>query len=448
MDLPAHYGELLDGDGVESWPLHAYLPTRSGYLAADDAVRRLEQAPGLTVQRIERIAEPEFAPSPHWEIEVELKMPREDEPWVVRVFIAPSEPLDDEHVDWDGFSTAEREESLRSRWEVCVAGVFGERAADDYHVLLRVLTALAPDMVAVFDSASFRVHSGAWALDAARSEVPPSFEALFSVHTVHPEAPEEGPLWWVHTHGLVRYGCVEVEALEVPEEQVATISDFVTQVAAQFLDLGVPEPDEPFAVGERLELVWLPWEQAISRLPERALGSSADRDEVHAVPSGVLLVPAQGVRRRRYLGLSSCVPTLERNPIYFVSDGEADRASRLAKEKLPLFVELHRRFRGQPQWGFTVKLAFDSGSDELGEPTHEHLWFDVQEIRGLELTAALINQPFMVRGLQEGQIRRHSLKHLTDWTIYSPHGTFTPDRVYHLQRLVNRNEPASESGRG
>jgi hypothetical protein len=443
MELPPKYAELLDGEIVESWPVYAYLPNRAGYLSADDAEARIRSCPGLLVDEVILSDTREFARDSHWEFEVAVRLHPQDEPWWLRVFIAPAEPLGDDHLDWDGFTEAERADSLHSRWRIGACGAFGERAAEDFHIVLKLLCALCPSMVAVYDEASFRVHSGAWAVDAAQSEVPPSFEMLFSVLTVRPESDDEGKLCWVHTHGLARAGCIELEALEVPAQQTEVIADFILQVGSQFLEQGVPDPDEKFPVGEKLELVWLPWEAAIERLPPGHLGSQPDRDETHVGPAGVLFVPTQGVKRRRYLGLSSCVPTLERNPVYYISDQEAERASRLAKEKLDHFVELHRRFAGQEDWGFTVKLAFDSGAGDGPTPKHEHLWFEVHELSRDSVEATLLNEPFFVASLREGERRRHSLDRLTDWTITSPHGTFTPERLYHLLRLVNQSEPAS-----
>ncbi|MEZ5966327.1 MAG: DUF4026 domain-containing protein [Planctomycetota bacterium] len=443
MELPPKYAELLHGENAESWPVYAYLPNRAGYLSAADAERRLRTCPGLLVDDVVVTETRDYARDSHWEFEVTVRVREEDEPWPLRVFIAPSEPLGDDHLDWEGFTEAERAESLDARWRVGVAGVFGDRAAEDFHSVLKLLCALSPSLVAVYDEASLRAHSGAWALDAAQSEVPPSFEMLFSVLTMRPESADEGSLCWVHTHGLLRAGCIELEALEVPERQAEVIADFVQQVGSQFLELGVPTPDEKFTVGERLELVWLPWETAIERLPAGHLGTQPDRDDTHFGPAGVLFVPAQGVKRRRYVGLSSCVPILEKNPVYYVSDHEAERASRLAKEKLSTFVDLHRRFAGDEEWSFTVKLGFESSTAGDDMPKHEHLWFEVHALDGENVDATLLNEPFFVDDLHEGQRGHHPLTRLTDWTITSPHGAFSPERLYHLLRLVNQSEPAS-----
>lgn len=443
MELPPKYAELLDGETVESWPVYAYVPNRAGYLAAADAEQRILGCAGLLVDDVIKADAREFARDSHWEYEVAVRLRPQDEPWWLRVFIAPAEPLGDDHLDWDGFTEAERRESIQSRWRVGVCGAFGERAAEDFHIVLKLLCSLCPTLVAVYDEASFRVHSGAWAIDAAQSEVPPSFEMLFSVLTVRPESDDEGKLCWVHTHGLQRAGCIELEALAIPEQQTEVIADFMLQVGSQFLELGVPDPDEKFTVGEKLELVWMPWESAIDRLPSGHLGTQPDRDETHVGPAGVLFVPAQGVKRRRYVGLSSCVPVLEKNPIYYVSDHEAERASRLAKEKLAKFVDLHRRFSGQEDWGFSVKLAFESAAEGEDAPKHEHLWFDVHALEDGMVDATLLNEPFFVTHLRTGERQWHPIDRLTDWTITSPHGTFSPERLYHLLRLVNQSEPAS-----
>lgn len=442
MDLPPRYAELIEGREVDSWPIYAYLPARAGYVSKADAEARLRACKGI---EIIQIAEPDDdgGPSGHWRLGLAIRTADVDDPWHMEVFIAPAESLSEEQLDWDGFTDEEKAESLAAKWEVGIDCAFGQDAAGDFHVVLKLLCAVCPSVVAIYDAASFRAHSGAWARDAAQSEVPPSLELLFSVHTVYPESDQEGKACWIHTHGLLRAACVELEALEIPEKQVDTIADFLTQVAAQFLDLGVPNPDEPFEVGEHLSLVWLPWEQAIQRLQEGHLGTAPDRDETHVEPSGVLFVPAQGVKRRRYVGLSSCVPTLERNPIYYISQNETDRASRLAAEKLPLFAALHRRFVGRTDWNFTVKLGFSNPAPQ-DDPEHEHLWFEVHSLDGETIDGTLLNDPHFVATMREGDRARYPIDRLTDWTIYSPHGTFTPDLVYHLLRIVDQGEPASE----
>ena len=106
-------------------------------------------------------------------------------------------------------------------------------------------------------------------------------------------------------------------------------------------------------------------------------------------------------------------------------------------------VDLHRRFAAHEEWTFTVKLGFESSVDDDESPQHEHLWFAVHSLDAQSVDATLLNEPFFVQTLREGQRGAHSMDRLTDWAITSPHGNFTPERLYHLLRLVNQSEPAS-----
>ena len=54
--------------------------------------------------------------------------------------------------------------------------------------------------------------------------------------------------------------------LQVPPEGAGLIGQLINAVAGLFLERGIPEPDEPFLAGENLELVWLPWDDAIKQL--------------------------------------------------------------------------------------------------------------------------------------------------------------------------------------
>jgi hypothetical protein len=353
------------------------------------------------------------------------------------VFVRPADSLDDQHLDWGEFTAQEKQEALHSRWSLGIAGTLGEDIVADFHLQLRVMAVVAPTVVAMFDEGSFRVHSGGFVRDAAASQVPPSYETLFSVHVVAPEAESEDRGCWLHTHGLLRCGCIELEALGVKDGQVDTVAEFMSKVGARFLDVGVPACDEPFHVGDDLELIWLPWQRGLEMYSDRLVGGSPDRDENHSTPAAMLFVPTRGVRRRRYLGMGACVPALEKNPVYFVSDAETERQRDRAQEKLDAFLRLQREFATAQDWSFSVKLGFEGDSDAAtGRPTHEHLWFDLHGVQGQTIEATLLNEPFYMRELKTGERGRFSLRRLTDWTVYSPHGTFSPDRLYHLLRLL------------
>jgi hypothetical protein len=249
---------------------------------------------------------------------------------------------------------------------------------------------------------------------------------LFTVHDV---APEDGEQHWLHTHGLGRCGALELDVLDVPADGAGLIGQLVNAVASLFMERGIPEPDEPFLAGENLELVWLPWEDALSHMPEAIAGGADDRDESHAGARGVLLCPGS------YGSPSAYLEILRENPLLYVSDMETERMSLLASERLPRFLRLLSRFGGSDGWMFLVKLGY--AVDSAGSPSdREHLWFQVHAYDGGDVDATLLNQPYRIARLVEGQRATHSLDRLSDWAIVCDKGRFDANTVVELERLL------------
>ena len=64
----------------------------------------------------------------------------------------------------------------------------------------------------------------------------------------------------------------------------------------------------------------------------------------------------------------------------------------------------------------------------------EHLWFDVESATNKSVDGTLLNRPFRIARLRQGQRATLDLKLLTDWTIQSPRGHYTPESVLQLER--------------
>jgi hypothetical protein len=118
---------------------------------------------------------------------------------------------------------------------------------------------------------------------------------------------------------------------------------------------------------------------------------------------------------------------------------------RLARERLPSFLALQGRFAKNRKWDFHVKLGIHSAGNGHSNVAGgaEHLWFDVHQATAKSVDATLLNQPYFVPRLREGQRGTFDLRLLTDWSIDSPRGHYTPETVLQLQRaLTNDRVPA------
>jgi hypothetical protein len=106
-----------------------------------------------------------------------------------------------------------------------------------------------------------------------------------------------------------------------------------------------------------------------------------------------------------------------------------------ARRSLPVFRELATELVELEPTAL-VKLGYPV--DGGGPDDREHLWFRVHGIDGDSVDATLVNSPFHVARLREGDRGRHPLELLSDWTIFTPVGQITP-RETRVLRFIRQN---------
>lgn len=354
-----------------------------------------------------------------------------------------------------GFANSIDEQSLKTATEqeyyLETSMYFELEPLASFHLQLKIMDAIVPDSSLVIDFMSYRLLSAQWLKMTAKSAIPPSPDYLYTLHCVYDEQGNDGNRrYWFHTHGLHRCASVELEMLNFSNgaEQMNTL---INMSVKKFLSSPAKER-ERFTIGYDgmgINLCWLRWEEALKDLPENILGGFSDRDEadnVHAEPSGILFAVEDG----NMVSPEIYAKTLAENPIYYITNEETERMSALAKERFPSFERVFHREHKEPEkksflkkmigfkeeeapgWTFLVKLGLkvddpDSGSEK------EHLWFDVMSVNKGQITGKLLNQPYWISGLNEGDINTYPLEVLTDWLIYSPDNTFTSDSIYILE---------------
>lgn len=361
-----------------------------------------------------------------------------------------------------GFANSIDEESLKKAVEqeyyLEVSMYFELEPLASFHLQLKIMNAIVPDASLVIDFMSYRLLSAKWLSMTAKSQVPPSPDYLYTLHCVYDEGGENGDRrYWFHTHGLHRCASVELEMLNFSQgaEQMNTL---INMTVKKFLTHPAKEK-ERFEIGYDgmgINLCWLRWEEALKDLPKNILGGETDRDEadnVHAEPSGILFAVEDG----NIISPEIYASTLAENPIYYITNEETARMSALAKERFPAFRSVFRREykkpvkksfiknllgskneEEQPEWSFLVKLGLtvddpDSGSEK------EHLWFDVLSVDDDRIEGKLLNQPYWISALNEGDVNTYPIEVLTDWLIYSPDNTYTSDSIYQLEDLSGIN---------
>ncbi len=432
--LDPHYLVAIDPDQrAPSWVV-ALLPRGADDPGVTATIRHLDSGAFQLVDR--RMAAVRQMGGSRWELELQVRWEEHEEPTQYRIWLEPAEQLHDVHLELGYLSPQDLEATRGCRWSMGVSTRFGKNPLLDFHRQLRLLHVVAPRASVTYDLSASWPRGGDWLGDVASSRVPPSPESLYSVHAVM--GPESYGRLWLHTHGLLRCGTIELELLDVPSEHTATLANLLGTAAAMTLEMGPPPPDEPFSVGQGLELLWLPWEKGLSHVPGGVPGSAGDRDEFHDHPSGILFVPGErwlGLFGERYLNPERHLPILEDDPLLFVSSLETERMSRLAAEQLDRFLallETHGRTEG---WTFLVKLGYEV-DDPQTEDDREHLWFEVHGVDGERFDATLVNEPYSIGRMSQGQRELHPFGLLSDWSVHCPHGSFDPDSIGQLERIL------------
>jgi len=354
-----------------------------------------------------------------------------------------------------GFANSIDEQSLHVAMEqeyfLEVSMYFELEPLTSFHLQLKIMDTIVPNASLLIDFMSYRLLSAKWLNMTAKSSIPPSPDYLYTLHCVYDEeGKDNNRRYWFHTHGLHRCASVELEMLNITQgaEQMNTL---INMTVKKFLSNPAKEK-ERFTIGYDgmgINLCWLRWEEALNDFPENILGGVSDRDEannIHAEPSGILFAVEDG----NMVSPEIYAPTLAENPIYYITNEETERMSALAKERFASFEKVFKKEYKDPEkksflkkmfspkeeeapgWSFLVKLGLtvddpDSGSEK------EHLWFDVLAIDHGKVTGKLLNQPYWISGLKEGDVNTYPLDVLTDWVIYSPDNTYTSDSIYILE---------------
>ncbi len=334
--------------------------------------------------------------------------------------------LDDWHFEGRGMTAAEQDRIDDSVWALGVGTTLGDDPLTDYHRLLKVLYAVAPDAPAVLDISSCSLHPGRWFREAAQSDIAPHPRTLFSIHSVNdPEGPDH---LWLHTHGLLRCGVIEFEMFDIPPSYISEAVEMMEHVCIGAIEHGAGKARTKFSPGENIEIEWVPWPEAARKFSGKLGARDKDRDDYHRLPSGVII-------HRRGIGpFASMTPPLEAfdiirgAPIFYISNLETRRMRQLAIQRLPLLRKAFDLYRDHPGYAFFVKLGFPiepSDSDD----SREHLWFQIENMTEGQIFGKLLNAPIRVPELKVGEMDWRDLNLLTDWHLQTPGRRYDPDSI-------------------
>ncbi|XXQ68309.1 DUF4026 domain-containing protein [Neisseriaceae bacterium B1] len=324
------------------------------------------------------------------------------------------------------------------------------------HVLLQyaVMDAIAGECYALQDLVASQFFSGTWLAEMAQSLVPPSSECYYVIHVITSEDDND---IWMHTHGLLKFGLPELEALRVHREQISTVQQVMTSLATCMLDnRDIWQQDEPFTLAQtehqQIDVCLMAWQDALQSdifapmkkglFKQKAVPFSGDlsereEDDIHTEPSMIILADVNG-KVMNFSDLGDVLDQEKTHMMTMMPTAETMRMLYQAEEKLPLFSGcLKRHAPEEGKWGYMMKIRCESPSTDAAE----HMWFTVHSIDGDSVTATLENEPFDIPEMQAGERYTLPLENTVDWRIYSAplQAQIAPDDAYRLRRYLNAN---------
>lgn len=311
---------------------------------------------------------------------------------------------------------------------------FGGEPQESFHLQLKVLQCLVPDMVGIVDYCSERMLSSIWARMTAESAVPPSPMYLYSIQAVEGDEDEV----WLHTHGLNRCGLVELEVLDSSEAQFSIHSSLLNAMANQAICRGdLPDEGEPDFIaalprGGAIVTTWVDWEKAVDWYDTHMVGGVEDRAEDHNEDTGVIYAypSRKDYQDKRFVPLSQIPEEWMDNPLFLVTNEETQRMSELARER----IDFLRAGLNLPDSTVLVKVGLDVDADQrdaAGANT-EHIWFRLEKMDEEFLYGILTQEPYYIKELHEGFKAKIPFRALTDWSIDMGGTIVTPDSAYLL----------------
>lgn len=313
--------------------------------------------------------------------------------------------------------------------------LFGDNALDSFHLQLKVLAWLVPDMVGIVDFAATNLLSGVWAKMAAKATIPPAPVYLYAIHAVT----GDDDMVWLHTHGLNRCGIIELEVIGTDKEQYGNHATILEAMASKAIAEGsLSDAEEANFIaglpdGSAIVTTWIEWERAVARYNPDMLGGINDRKDGHNENTGCLFVylSEEDYNAKQFVPLTELSESDFENPLIMVTDKETERMSALARERIYYLREGLEYEEAKA----IVKMGLDVDEDKREEAgtDFEHIWFEVKGITHDSITGELIQEPYFVGNMHEGSVLTMPYSRLTDWVLYLPEFKVTPDSAYLLE---------------
>ena len=296
--------------------------------------------------------------------------------------------------------------------------MFADNNMDSYHLQIKLLDMLVPDMAALFDSNAYRAHSGRWAKMTAGSKVAPSPDYMFTIHAVN-DSENGTDSVWLHTHGLTR--CLGSALNQIAHRLVGD---------NRFIDEMEPKLMGKAGDGRDIVVTWQRSEWSFRDFPKKIVGGPSDRDDEHSINMGVIYLYANEDDQfdGKLTPIVKWCDALSENAVFFKTTSETRRMRALAQERVDWLRKLNREL---PEKHIIIKLGLKPDPEHgFDDDQYEYIWFEANELRDDGFTATLTQDAFYVKGMVEGVRRECRYDEIVDWRVTTETDSYSPDNIY------------------
>ena len=342
------------------------------------------------------------------------------------------------------FTEEEKEQILKVNKALNVYMKFNGNPKKCYHLQLKLVYAMIPEMVALCDESAERMLNKKWVELAVKSNVLPAPISLYTVQAVYDENEV-----WLHTHGLCRCNLHEIEFLGSNKDDSRTHYDLISNYACRLLDEKNPTLEDEgnqngeetihlgvFYNGEPIVATSKKWINALKYYPKDILGGIEDRKESHNSKTNILFLygSEEDFNKNRLRKPTEFTKKLENNPLYYISTEETARMSSLARERFSYVERMLREKQDGKDIGIIIKLGLETIDEDgnLDKKNREHIWFEALSMEGDSFKARLTQEPYNIPNLHEGDEGTYSIDYVSDWRIHTENGVISPETVYLL----------------
>lgn len=325
------------------------------------------------------------------------------------------------------FTEDELEKIKNAKTSLTIFMKFNKDSKKSYHLQLKIAFAMIPDLIGVLDESAEKIMPPSWVKMATNSKVLPSSNDLFTVQAVSNDKGEV----WLHTHGLCRCGVTELEILQSDKENYSNHYNLISTFASYLIDkkekynksayIGLLSNNQPVVA------TYVSWTKGLGEYKNLKLGNLKDRKDGHKSKTSIIFIykNEEDEKQGKFTKVSEFNNLWGDNPIFFISDEETARMKRLAEERFYFVKEEANKKEN--------KIFVKIGLPVNDENNCEHIWFELIDFEGNKFKAKLLQEPYNVKGIHEGDERWYTIKDVTDWLIYTPNFTVNPGNVYLLK---------------